>query len=345
MGYSEWRDGRRSVCAALGFSLSKGERNDQRRSTVRSPGARRLHLPSAKLTALAASVSPRQWAESLSAPPIICSSAAGWTGALLRRWRGTAPDMEQPRLDSHYVVLHLDGAKRVSRRGGGGGSVIAEARPGAITFVPVGLGCSWKTEGPIGFAHLYLDPRQVARVVQEEFDRDPSSVDMIDCVGRELPLLAALFLAMLDEVRAPTFASRLTLDTLLHTLIVRLLCQCSTLAVGGAAATYKLAPRRLQRVLEYMDANLGREIELDDLAGAAGSSRYHFSRAFREATGYPPYRYLIRRRIDAAKTLLLQDTLSIADVAQQCGFNSKSQFSAMFRRVFGTSPGRFRREH
>ncbi len=98
-------------------------------------------------------------------------------------------------------------------------------------------------------------------------------------------------------------------------------------------------------MLDFIDANLGSDLELEDIAAVAGISRFHFCRAFRDATGFPPYRFLIHRRIDAAKTLLLQDELSIAEIALRCGFNSRSQFATMFGRVFGTSPGRFRREH
>jgi AraC family transcriptional regulator len=252
--------------------------------------------------------------------------------------------MEQPPLDHHYLVLHLGGPKRVNRRGLHS-VTSSEAEVGSITLVPAGASYSWTTEGPIGFAHLYLHPKTVDHVVTEEFDRDSRDVELSDCVARRLPLLSALMGGMLDELEAPTFASRLVLDTLLHGLIVRLLSECSSLSAGSSPAPHAMSPRRLRRVLEFIDSNLGTNIELEDLASVAGSSRFHFSRAFRDATGFPPYRYLIHRRIDAAKTLLLQDALSIAQIAEQCGFNSQSQFAAMFRRVFGTSPGRFRREH
>jgi AraC family transcriptional regulator len=286
-----------------------------------------------------------EWDNTLSSPPDLCSDAsATWNGALVRRWHDTAARMEQPPLDHHYLVLHLAGWKRVTRRGLH--SVTStEAEVGSVTLVPAGASYSWTTEGPIGFAHLYLHPKTVDRVVTEEFDRDCRDVQLSDCVARRLPLISALMSGMLDELETPTFASRLVLDTLLHGLIVRLLSECSSLPGGSSLAPHAMSPRRLRRVLEYIESNLATDIELEDLASVAGSSRFHFSRAFRDATGFPPYRYLIHRRIDAAKTMLLQDALSIAEVAEQCGFNSQSQFSAMFRRVFGTSPGRFRREH
>lgn len=252
--------------------------------------------------------------------------------------------MEQPPLDHHYLVLHLGGPKRVSRHGAQ--SVTgAYAEAGSLTLATAGTHYFWTTEGPIGFAHLYLRPNDIDRVVNEEFDRDSRSVELTDCVARRLPLLSAIMSGMLEQLETPAFGSGLVLDTLLHSLMVRLVSECSTLSETSSLAPRSISPRRLRRVLDFIDSNLGSDIGLADLASVAGSSRFHFSRAFRNATGLPPYRYLTRRRIDAAKILLLQDTLSIAEIAGQCGFNSQSQFAAMFHRVFQTSPGRFRREH
>lgn len=292
-----------------------------------------------------ATISPKEWGDSLGGRPDLCSAKDGrWSGALLRRWHGTSPQMEQPPLDHHYLVLHLGGPKRVHRHGLHSEASV-DADVGDLSLVTAATSYSWRTEGPIGFAHLYLHPHSVDHVVNEEFDRDSRSVELIDCVGQRLPLLSAMMSGMLDQIETPTFGSRLVLDTLLHSLIVRLISECSTLSEAGSLAPHSISPRRLRRVLDFIDSHLGTDIELADLASVAGSSRFHFSRAFRDATGFPPYRYLIHRRIDAAKTLLLQDTLSIAQISEQCGFNSQNQFSAMFRRVFGTSPGRFRREH
>ena len=292
-----------------------------------------------------ARISPTQWGGSLSGPPDLCSAARGsWSGALLRRWHGTAAQMEQPPLDHHYLVLHLGGPKRVHRHGLHDAAV-ADAEVGALTLVTAGTSNDWTTEGPIGFAHLYLHPHSIDHVLNEEFDRDSRSVELIDCVARRLPLLSAMMTGMLDQVENPGFSSRLVLDTLLHSLIVRLVSECSTLSEASGFAPHSMSPRRLRRVLDFIDSSLGTDIDLADLAAVAGSSRFHFCRAFRDATGFPPYRYLIHRRIHAAKDLLLRDELSLEQIAAQCGFHSQSQFAAMFRRVFGTSPARFRREH
>lgn len=248
--------------------------------------------------------------------------------------------MEQPRLAQHYIVMHLGGVKRVTRSGTGPVRTTV-VKPEAITSVSAGTAHSWATEGPIGFAHLYLDPATVGRVVQETFDRDPCAVELTDEVGRDAPLLAALFRGMLAQIESPGFASRLVLDTLLQSFIVQLLSESSTLAVATRAARHSLAPRRLKRVLDFIEANLADDIDLAQLAAVAGSSRYHFSRSFRDATGSPPYRYLIHRRVEVAKTLLLQDELSIGQVSACCGFKSSAQFAVMFKQVFGTTPNQF----
>jgi AraC-type DNA-binding domain-containing proteins len=87
------------------------------------------------------------------------------------------------------------------------------------------------------------------------------------------------------------------------------------------------------------------DLDLQELASVAGSSPFHFSRTFRAATGLPPYRFLIQRRIEFAKTLLVDRDLPIETIAANCGFHSRSQFAAMFRRALGINPARYRREH
>jgi len=81
---------------------------------------------------------------------------------------------------------------------------------------------------------------------------------------------------------------------------------------------------------------------LADLVAAAGTSQFHFSRAFHAATGRSPYQYLIARRIEHAKVLLMTADVDLATVANRCGFNSAHQFAAMFKRHAGVGPKRFR---
>jgi AraC family transcriptional regulator len=79
------------------------------------------------------------------------------------------------------------------------------------------------------------------------------------------------------------------------------------------------------------------------MAAVARLSTYHFARQFKAATGLPPHRYVIMRRVERAKQLLQRDgDLSLAEVAARAGFADQSQLSRHFRRLVGVTPGRFR---
>ena len=98
----------------------------------------------------------------------------------------------------------------------------------------------------------------------------------------------------------------------------------------------------LRRVIERM-RNLGTELSLQVLARESGYSRVHFVRMFRAATGYTPHNYLLKLRLDRARELLASPTLSLTDIALECGFSSRSHLSRMFRQVLGATPSQYRR--
>jgi AraC family transcriptional regulator len=290
-----------------------------------------------------AAISPLAWGRSLSAPPLVTSDDHGWRTSLLRRWRGTDAHMSQPRLDHHYVVLHLGGRKTVQRRSG---QIVDRyaVEEGTLTVVPKGASFEWETSGPIDFAHLYIHPARFDRAVAMVFDREPSRVTLRDAVGVRDPLLADLILAMLEEMERPSRWSPLYLDTLFDTAVIHLARRHSTLGEVDQPSRHVLAPVRLKRVLEHVDARLAEPISLADLAAVAGLSPFHFSRAFHRSVGLPPLAYVARRRVEAARELLRQTDLSLAEVAARTGFNSPGWFSTAFRRHTGLKPSLYRRQ-
>lgn len=103
-----------------------------------------------------------------------------------------------------------------------------------------------------------------------------------------------------------------------------------------------LPPWRLRRVFTLVEERLGERLTLDDLAGAAGLSRFHFGRAFRESTGQTPIGFLQERRLERARDLLRTTRLPLEEVARRAGFGSVSRFGEAFRRGTGTTPARWR---
>lgn len=285
-------------------------------------------------------VSPRSWERCLSGPPILSHDCSTSSGAIVRWWRDVEPDISQPSLDHHYLTMHLGGAKRVERRGEGTTNV-ADIASGALSIVPAGAAFQWSTRGPVEFAHLYLAPQAIERISAEEFGRG-APLSLEDRLGVRDPLLQVLFMTILEELTMMSACSRLYLDTLLRSLTLRLLHNYAAAPAAPLRALHSLAPARLRRVLEFIEANLTDDIALSDLAAVAAISPFHFSRAFATVTGTPPYAYLLRRRIERSKTLLSGGTDPIAAIATQCGFHSAGQFSRMFKRATGHSPLRYR---
>lgn len=99
---------------------------------------------------------------------------------------------------------------------------------------------------------------------------------------------------------------------------------------------------RIERALQYIDDNLGRDIGVQDMAAAAGLSDSHFNRLFREWTGKSPAQHLRQVRIEKARHLLTNIDLSIKEIALQTGFSDQYRFSKVFRQVDGLTPTLYR---
>ncbi len=285
-------------------------------------------------------VSPDDWARRLSGPPEISSHSGLWPTALLRRWSGTSPLMEQPPLDHHYVVQHLGGPKRISRKRDGA-DVSTVAACGSLTIVPAGTRFTWRTAGPIRFAHLYFSPALLGAVAAR-FDRG-REFSLIDRVGVRDPLLESLYAAMLEGTARPTSAPAFYLDALLDAFLVRILATHTTARVKPARPPEVLPRFRAQRVADFIEENLDRPLSVAELADLAGTSLSHFSRAFRNAVGEPPHRYLQRRRVERAMRLLTDTDLGAAEIAKQSGFHDTDQLGRAFLKQTGTTPSRYRR--
>jgi AraC-like DNA-binding protein len=104
-----------------------------------------------------------------------------------------------------------------------------------------------------------------------------------------------------------------------------------------------LAPWQIRRAQEFLNANLDGRVSVKRVAQECALSVSHFSRAFRETTGDTPHRWLLKRRVDAAKTLMHDGNPHLAEVAVACGFSDQSHLARVFTRETGMSPSVWRR--
>jgi AraC family transcriptional regulator len=110
------------------------------------------------------------------------------------------------------------------------------------------------------------------------------------------------------------------------------------------AASGGLAPWKIRRLKAYIEENLAQPIRVTDLSEIAGLSATHFSRAFRRSLGEAPHVYLILRRLERARHMMLVSDMALSELAIACGFSDQAHFCKLFRRYTGKTPGAWRRE-
>jgi len=110
----------------------------------------------------------------------------------------------------------------------------------------------------------------------------------------------------------------------------------------GRRDEQRAAGGRLRRVTQYIQENLQQELRLAELSALVHMSPYHFARLFKQSTGVPPHRFLVRCRMDEARALLEARAVPIAEIARLVGFRTPSHFTTTFRRLAGMTPSAYR---
>jgi AraC-like DNA-binding protein len=100
--------------------------------------------------------------------------------------------------------------------------------------------------------------------------------------------------------------------------------------------------RHLLRARDLADARYFDPLRVDDLAGAAGLSRGHFSGEFRRTFGESPHAYLLTRRLERAAALLRTTDRSVAEICVAVGLTSIGSFTTSFKRAYGLPPTAYR---
>jgi AraC family transcriptional regulator len=106
-----------------------------------------------------------------------------------------------------------------------------------------------------------------------------------------------------------------------------------------------LAPWQKRRASELLHENMHGRIRLSDVARECGLSVSHFARSFKTSFGISTHQWLIQHRIEHAKELMVQTTISLLEIAVQSGFNDQAAFTRTFQQLVGVSPGRWRRHY
>ncbi len=117
------------------------------------------------------------------------------------------------------------------------------------------------------------------------------------------------------------------------------------LLADSSAGSIPAIPDYLRNVIAYMENHFSSAITLDYLSRFSGISKYYLSREFKKYTGFSPNDYLISLRVEYAKNLLLSTSLPANKVAHIAGIHDMNNFTNLFKKKTGMTPGQFRKQH
>lgn len=221
---------------------------------------------------------------------------------------------------------------------------VRSARPatGHLIVIPAGRSHWSAWEGPIEFLVTYVSPGILARTVHDD-GLDAARCDLVYRFGAHDPEVASLLFALRAALIDDGIEDRLYVDILAAELAVKLLRNYGAAPLRLREYRQGLSREKMRVVLDYLNAFLDRNVTLGELARLVDMSQYHFLRLFRASSGRTPHRYLVERRVEVAKTMLLREDVSLAEVACRVGFTDQSHLTRHFHRIVGTPPGRLRR--
>jgi AraC family transcriptional regulator len=188
---------------------------------------------------------------------------------------------------------------------------------------------------------MYPDMDLLPRLAQTTNAR---SIELETVVHRQDPILLGIAHAFKRALVAEQTTYDIEASSLAHRVARRsLVTYCSIELPDATLPGSKLSESAIRTVCEHIEEHLCAQITLEDLAALVYLSPFHFARCFKASMGLAPHQYLIARRMELAKRLVLTTTLSVAEIAWSIGYANISHFRRLFTMHIGVTPGAIRR--
>ncbi|MEO1068535.1 MAG: AraC family transcriptional regulator [Cyanobacteria bacterium J06638_6] len=275
------------------------------------------------------------------APPLISTGGFRWQGTYVDcRWEPPGEIPQEVATPWHSIVLFTQLPEpALAERSIDGCLKVERVHPGDILVLPALVGQRSRWNVPGEFMSLVFEPAALGRALDEA--ADGTTFELVPHFATQDLLVLQLGLA-LKRVLQQGESDSLYAESLTTTLAVHLLQTYATRKPTLKTYTDGLAQYKLQRVIDYIHSHLDADLRLETLATLVGMSAHYFAQLFKHSTGFAPHQYVIRCRVEQAKTLLARPDLPIADIACQVGFAHQSHLNRHFKRLVGVTPGQWR---
>lgn len=277
-----------------------------------------------------------EWKSNTNESPYLFLQQAKWNGLKVHRARVLPGRLLESAEVAHEINISLSGHLTVEKFSSCGNRITKKREKGNLCITPSGqpIGAFWnKTIDNMG---ILLEPDFVVQTaIENRFSRN---FEFREIYKSEDVLIQQIGLTLLEESKSESPSGKLYTDSLIQTLTLHLLKNYTSANsvqenLHGGISGYKL-----RRVQEFINANLGEDLSLAEIAEVADLSQYHFARSFRKTTGQTPQQYLMHQRIERAKELLAKDDLPIVEISLRTGFKNQSHFTTLFRKFTKLTP-------
>ena len=241
----------------------------------------------------------------------------------------------------HILTMCLKHPHRFEIRHGANHWAPYIKQPGSLTLVPAGECPLLRAETEFDLVVCAFDSTLMS-ALDSELERRPEGGMRLQA-NVEDPAAQQLMTLLSADANEGHTTERLYTEYLAQALAVRMLFLGSrTKPPSNNSSTYGLPRRVLRRIIERMRC-FDSDLSLQALANVSGYSRVHFVRMFRAATGSSPHNYLLNLKLERVRELLKDRSMSLIDIALDCGFSSHSHMSRLFHKIVGVTPSAYRR--
>ena len=164
-------------------------------------------------------------------------------------------------------------------------------------------------------------------------------------VGQRDPIMFYIAQALIPALDDPELVTPAFIDHLGFAFHAHVVATYGSVPASRLHRDGTLAAWQVRRLRDFIEAHPDANPSIAQLASECELSPGHFASAFKQTTGMAPHQWLLRRRIDRAKSMLRDTTLSLAEIAMECGFCDQGHFSRVFGRMERYSPSAWRRSY
>ena len=276
--------------------------------------------------------------ERLKAVPVDCanhSSSFGWQGIRVEDYPNLPPsNFASPAMTHHLLVYHYKALRGTFRHQCAGRTTTTRLHDGQFSFIPAGADNHWTFgEGRPAALHILIDARALEAATETQ------ALEFRDDFQVDAPILQTIARRLRTELARGGPTGPLFADTILQMLSVGMLQLFTDHRPETETADCNVAAAR-----DLIHEESERALSLAELATLCHISQSQLLRAFRQRYGTTPHRYLLERRIEKAKHILLAEKdKPLAEIALDLGYADQSHMSRAFVAATGVTPRRFRR--